>query len=45
MAGKVTRTAMEGCKDITILEPLVSIRSALNEETTAQLNALADALA
>ncbi len=45
MAGKVMRTAMEGCKDIAILEPLVSIRSALNEETTAQLNALADALA
>ena len=45
MAGKVMRTAMEGCKDVTILEPLVSIRSALNEETTAQLNALADALA
>ena len=45
MAGKVMRTAMEGCKDVVILEPLVSIRSALNEETTAQLNALADALA
>lgn len=45
MAGKVMRTAMEGCKDVTILEPMVSIRSALNEETTAQLNALADALA
>lgn len=45
MAGKVMRTAMEGCKDVAILEPLVSIRSALNEETTAQLNALADALA
>ena len=45
MAGKVMRTAMEGCKDVTILEPQVSIRSALNEETTAQLNALADALA
>ena len=45
MAGKVMRTAMEGCKDVDILEPLVSIRSALNEETTAQLNALADALA
>lgn len=45
MAGKVIRTAMEGCKDVTILEPMVSIRSALNEETTAQLNALADALA
>jgi hypothetical protein len=29
----------------TCKEALVSIRSALNEETTAQLNALADALA
>ncbi len=45
MAGKVMRTAMESCKDVTILEPLVSIRSALNEESTAQLHALADALA
>ena len=44
MAGKVMRTAMEGCKDVTILEPMVSIRSALNEESIAQLNALADAL-
>ena len=44
MAGKVMRTMLEGCKDVTLLEPLVSIRSALNENSTAQLLTLADAL-
>jgi len=44
MAGKVMRSAMEGCKDVTILEPMVKIQSALNEESTALLHALADAL-
>lgn len=45
MAGKIMRTALEGCKDITILDPMVSIRSALNDDSIAQLHALADALA
>ena len=45
MAGKVMRTALEDCKEINLLEPMVSIRSALNEDSTAQLHALADALA
>ena len=45
MAGKIMRTAMEGCKDVTILEPVVKIQSALNDDSTAQLHALADALA
>ena len=45
MAGKIMRTTLEGCKDVTILDPMVSIRSALNDDSIAQLNALADALA
>ncbi len=45
MAGKIMRTTLEGCKDVTILDPMVSISSALNDDSIAQLNALADALA
>lgn len=45
MAAKVMRTMLEPCKELTILEPVVTIRSALNDDSTAQLNALADALA
>jgi len=44
MAAKVMRGMLEGSKDVTILEPMVSIRSALNEESAAQLDALKDAL-
>ena len=44
MSGKVMRGLLEGCKDVTILEPVVSIRSALNAESEAQLAALTDAL-
>ena len=44
MAGKVMRGLLDGCKDVTILEPVVSIRSALNAESEAQLAALKDAL-
>lgn len=44
MGGKVMRGLLEGCKDVTILEPVVSIRSALNAESEAQLEALKDAL-
>ena len=44
MAGKVMQGLLEGCKDVTILEPVVSIRSALNAESEAQLAALKDAL-
>ena len=43
-AGKCITAAFEGMKNITILEPLVSIRSALNDESAAALEALADAL-
>lgn len=40
MAGKVMRSTLEGCKEIELLSPMVSIRSALNDESKAQLNAL-----
>jgi len=44
MAGKVMRGMLEGCKDVTILDPVVKIQSALNDESAAQLEALKDAL-
>ncbi len=44
MAAKVMRGMLEGGKDLTILEPVVKIQSALNEDSTAQLLTLADAL-
>lgn len=40
MAGKVMRSTLEGCKEIELLSPMVSIRSALNDESKAQLDAL-----
>ncbi len=45
MAAKVMRGMLEGSKDVTILDPVVKIISALNEDSAAQLAALADALA
>jgi flavorubredoxin len=44
MAAKVMRGMLEGSKDLTVLEPVVTIRSSLNEDSTAQLQTLADAL-
>ncbi len=44
-AMKVMRGMFDGCKDITFAENNVTIKSALNEESTAQLMALADELA
>lgn len=44
-AAKVMKTMFDSCKDLTFLEPSVKILSALNDESTEQLNALADALA
>ena len=44
MAAKVMRGMLEASKDLTILEPVVKIQSALNEDSTAQLLTLADAL-
>ena len=44
MATKVMRGMLEKCKNITYAEPGVKILSALNEESRAQLVALAEAL-
>ncbi len=44
MAAKVMKGMLEGCKELTILEPAVKITSALSPESEAQLEALADAL-
>ena len=43
-AAKTLREKLEGCKDLTWLEPQVTIRSALGEESRAALAALAEAL-
>lgn len=44
MAAKVMRGMLDTCKDLSFLEPVVTVRSALNEESITQLSALADAL-
>ncbi len=44
MAAKVMRGMLEGSKELTILEPVVKIQSAMNGESAALLDALADAL-
>lgn len=44
MAAKAMRARLEACKDITYTENTVQIRSALNEESTAQIEALAEEL-
>ncbi|MBR2562551.1 MAG: flavin reductase [Eubacterium sp.] len=44
-AMKVMKKKLEGCKDITYTKNNVTILSALNEESTAQLVAMADELA
>ena len=44
-AAKVMKKMFEGSKDITFADNTVTIKSALNEESTAQLMALADELA
>ena len=44
-AARAMRTKLEGCKGIEFIEPVVSIKSALDDETRAQLKALAVALA
>ena len=43
-AAKVMKGMLEGCKNLTFLEPTVKIVSALNAESRAQLEALADEL-
>ena len=44
MAHKVMRGMLEGCKGLTFTENNVKIMSALNEESSAQLEALSDEL-
>lgn len=44
IAGKQMRAAFEGMKEITLIDPTVSIRSVLNADSEAQMDALVDAL-
>ena len=44
MAAKVMNGLLQSCKDITLLEPVVTVRSALNDESRQALAALAEAL-
>lgn len=44
MAGKQMRAYFEGMKEINIVEPMVTIRSVMNEKNEEELKALADAL-
>ncbi len=44
MAGKAMKAALESCRNVTVVEPVVSIRSAMNDENKAQICALAAAL-
>ncbi len=44
LAAKVMKGMLEKCKNLTFAETSVKIMSALNEESTAQLDALADEL-
>lgn len=44
MAAKVMESLLSGSKDLKILEPIVTIRSALSDESRKSLEALADAL-
>lgn len=44
MAAKAMRAKLETCKNITFTETTVQIRSALNEESAAQIEALAEEL-
>lgn len=43
-AGRVMKKALEECKEIEILEPIVTIKSTLKTENLPQLSALADAI-
>ena len=44
MAAKVMKGMLEGCKDITFIEPVVRIKSAMNAENAEQIEALAGEL-
>ena len=44
-AAKVMRTMLEGCKNLTVMEDMVTIRSAMNEENQQAIQQLAQQLA
>lgn len=44
MAGKIMKETLSGMKEITLLEPVVTIKSTLNGESTAALEVLSEAL-
>lgn len=44
MAGKLMKEGLSGMKEITVLEPVVTIKSTLNEQSREQLEQLADTL-
>lgn len=44
MAGKLMKEGLSGMKEITILEPVVTIKSTLNQQSEEQLRQLVDAL-
>ncbi|MDO4337834.1 MAG: flavin reductase [Eubacteriales bacterium] len=44
LAAKVMKNMFEGCKKLTFTNTTVHVKSALNEESTAQLEAMADEL-
>lgn len=44
MAGKAMKSIVEGYKDITVVEPMVTIKSSLNDDSMKQLECLADEL-
>lgn len=44
MAAKTMRQMLEGCKELSFAEPVVSIRSAMDENSRSQLNALGELL-
>ncbi len=44
MAGKLIKETLSGMKEINVLEPVVTIKSTLNDDSRAQLEALAGAL-
>ena len=44
MAARTMKKMLEGCKNLTLAEPTVTLKSALSEDSAAQLEALAQAL-
>ena len=43
-SGKLIQAELEGMKNITLLEPVVTVKSSLKEDSKAQLDALKDAI-